>query len=256
MRWRCGSRCCRSCSGSWDCWPRSCWCGACGATRCWAAGMLRVSRSPTSAAGFALQAAFAAPTPGVIALFGRSGSGKTTLVNIISGLLAPDAGEVRLDDEVLTDTRRGIAVPVERRRIGYVFQDARLFPHLRVAGNLRYGAAARARRASRIGFDEVVDACSGSGAAAAAAAPSSPGVNASAWRSAGRCCRSRACCCSMSRWPRSISRGARRCCRTSKRCAIGWRSRWCTSVTSSRRCCASPRTWCCSMAAACWRTAR
>ena len=104
--------------------------------------------------GLALQAEFAAPVPGVVALFGRSGSGKTTLVNIISGLLAPDAGEVRLDDAVLTDTRARIAVPPERRRIGYVFQDARLFPHLTVAGNLRYGAR-RALGPAAIGFEEV-----------------------------------------------------------------------------------------------------
>ena len=104
--------------------------------------------------GFALEANFAAPTPGVIALFGRSGSGKTTLVNIISGLLAPDTGEVRLDEETLTDTARGIAVAVERRRIGYVFQDARLFPHLTVLGNLRYGER-RAHAAAIIGLEEV-----------------------------------------------------------------------------------------------------
>ncbi|HEY0766900.1 MAG TPA: molybdenum ABC transporter ATP-binding protein [Steroidobacteraceae bacterium] len=117
--------------------------------------MLRVSVVRNRPA-FLLEATFAAPTPGIIALFGRSGSGKTTLVNIISGLLAPDAGEVRLDDEVLTDTRAGIAVPVERRRIGYVFQDARLFPHRTVNGNLRYGEK-RARGAPQIiGFDEVV----------------------------------------------------------------------------------------------------
>jgi molybdate transport system ATP-binding protein len=106
--------------------------------------------------GFCLEATFAAPTPGVTALFGRSGSGKTTLVNIISGLSAPDAGDIRLGEEVLTDTRASIAIPVERRRIGYVFQDARLFPHLNVAGNLRYGEK-RARDAPRIiDFDEVV----------------------------------------------------------------------------------------------------
>ncbi len=105
---------------------------------------------------FTLEASFAAPTPGITAVFGRSGSGKTTLVNMISGLLAPDAGEVRLDDEVLTDSRAGIAVPAERRRIGYVFQEARLFPHLTVAGNLRYGEK-RARAAPQVvGFDEVV----------------------------------------------------------------------------------------------------
>jgi len=106
--------------------------------------------------GFSLEASFAAPTPGVIALFGRSGSGKTTLVNIISGLLAPDSGQVRLGDQVLTDTRSGASVPVENRRIGYVFQDARLFPHLSAEGNLRYGEK-RTRDAPKvIGFDEVV----------------------------------------------------------------------------------------------------
>jgi molybdate transport system ATP-binding protein len=107
-------------------------------------------------AGFSLSADFAAPTPGVIALFGRSGSGKTTLVNLISGLLLPDSGHIRLDDTVLTDTRANVAVPVERRRIGYVFQEPRLFPHLTVAGNLRYGER-RARLSTRvIDFEEVV----------------------------------------------------------------------------------------------------
>jgi molybdate transport system ATP-binding protein len=89
--------------------------------------------------GFTLQAEFEAPTPGIVALFGRSGCGKTTLVNIISGLLAADEARIELDDVVLADTRAGISVPVERRRIGYVFQDARLFPHFSVLGNLRYG---------------------------------------------------------------------------------------------------------------------
>jgi molybdate transport system ATP-binding protein len=105
---------------------------------------------------FTLQAAFAAPTPGVTALFGRSGSGKTTLVDIISGLLPPDEGEVRLADVVLTDTRQAASLPVERRRIGYVFQDARLFPHLSVAGNLRYGATRAGGATPVIAFDEVV----------------------------------------------------------------------------------------------------
>jgi len=105
---------------------------------------------------FSLQASFDAPTPGITALFGRSGSGKTTLTNIISGLLTPDAGAVRLGDETLTDTHAGIAVPVEHRRIGYVFQDARLFPHLTVAGNLGYGQRRARATAAFIGFEEVV----------------------------------------------------------------------------------------------------
>ena len=108
-------------------------------------------------AGFRLDATFTAPTPGVIALFGRSGSGKSSLTNVIAGLLAPDSGTVRLDGEVLTDVRRGLTVPVERRRIGYVFQDARLFPHLSVAGNLRYGERRRRDAPTLIGFDEVVE---------------------------------------------------------------------------------------------------
>jgi molybdate transport system ATP-binding protein len=105
---------------------------------------------------FTLQAEFAAPTPGVTALFGRSGSGKTTLVDIICGLLTPDQGEVRLGETVLTDRQHGTNVPVERRRIGYVFQDARLFPHLTVTGNLRYGATRAAATPPVIGFEEVV----------------------------------------------------------------------------------------------------
>jgi molybdate transport system ATP-binding protein len=96
--------------------------------------------------GFTLQAEFEAPTPGVVALFGRSGCGKTTLVNLISGLLAPDEGRIQLNDTILTDTRARVSVPVEERRIGYVFQDPRLFPHFSVLGNLRYGLKRSQRR--------------------------------------------------------------------------------------------------------------
>ena len=94
---------------------------------------------------FTLDAAFTAP-PGVTALFGRSGSGKTTLVNIVAGLRAADSGHVRLGETVLMDSTRGIDLPVHRRRIGYVFQDARLFPHMTVAQNLRYGGTHDADR--------------------------------------------------------------------------------------------------------------
>src|SRR4029077_10508023 len=106
--------------------------------------------------GFALDADFTAPTPGVIALFGRSGSGKTTLVNIISGLLAPAGASVLLGEDILTDTQAVICVPVEKRRIGYVFQDPRLFPHLTVLGNLRYGQKRAAPSARVTEFDDVV----------------------------------------------------------------------------------------------------
>jgi molybdate transport system ATP-binding protein len=88
---------------------------------------------------FSLDACFELPTPGVVALFGRSGCGKSTLVNAIAGLLDADSGRVTLDDTVLLDTQQRLYVPPERRRIGYVFQEARLFPHLNVAANLQYG---------------------------------------------------------------------------------------------------------------------
>jgi molybdate transport system ATP-binding protein len=104
---------------------------------------------------FLLDAAFELPTPGVVALFGRSGCGKTTLINVIAGLLGADSGRVALDDSVLLDTDRRINVTPERRRIGYVFQDARLFPHLSVEANLRY-ALKRAAVAPFIGVDRVV----------------------------------------------------------------------------------------------------
>jgi len=98
-----------------------------------------------------------APSSGVIALFGPSGCGKTTTVHAIAGLLRPDAGIVRVGGATLFDSTRGIDVPAERRRIGYVFQDARLFPHLDVLRNLRYGAKRAPDDGPRIAFDEVVE---------------------------------------------------------------------------------------------------
>ncbi len=103
---------------------------------------------------FSLSANFELPTPGVAALFGRSGCGKTTLINIIAGLLPADAGRVVIDERVLLDSAAGINVAAESRRIGYVFQDARLFPHLRVEANLRY-AEKRAAGARYVRFEEV-----------------------------------------------------------------------------------------------------
>ncbi|MFN3670907.1 MAG: ATP-binding cassette domain-containing protein, partial [Bosea sp. (in: a-proteobacteria)] len=76
---------------------------------------------------------------GLTALFGPSGSGKTTLVNIIGGLIEPDHGRVVVDGQVLLDTESGVNLPSHQRRIGYVFQEARLFPHLTVRQNLLFG---------------------------------------------------------------------------------------------------------------------
>src|ERR1700733_3128062 len=87
---------------------------------------------------FTLDASFDS-AGGLTALFGRSGAGKTSLINAIAGLFRPDRAWIVVNDAVLTDTERGVFVPPRRRRIGYVFQEGRLFPHLTVRQNLLYG---------------------------------------------------------------------------------------------------------------------
>ena len=92
----------------------------------------------TSRGAFSLVAAFTAGR-GITALFGPSGAGKSTVLNLIAGLTRLDEGYIRVDGTVFADTSLGISLPVHRRRIGYVFQDALLFPHLDVRRNLVYG---------------------------------------------------------------------------------------------------------------------
>ncbi len=94
---------------------------------------LRLSRP-----GFELSAAFATQAR-VLALFGPSGAGKSTIAHLIAGLSRPDQGRVAIDGATLTDTARGICLPPEKRRIGFVFQDALLFPHLSVRRNILFG---------------------------------------------------------------------------------------------------------------------
>lgn len=81
------------------------------------------------------------PARGITAIFGVSGAGKTSLINAISGLTQPQHGRIQLNDRLLFDADQHVSLPPEKRRIGYVFQDARLFPHYRVRGNLQYGMA-------------------------------------------------------------------------------------------------------------------
>lgn len=90
-----------------------------------------------------------------LALFGDSGAGKTSVLNTIAGLLAPREGRIAIDGDTLFDHAAGIDVPVAARRIGYVFQDGRLFPHLNVRHNLAYGMPARG--AGAVDFDSIVD---------------------------------------------------------------------------------------------------
>ena len=106
--------------------------------------------------GFALDACFSAPTPGITALFGRSGAGKTTLMHLLAGLLKPDSGSIRLDGASLFDAARGISVAAQLRRVGCVFQDLRLFPHLNVRDNLRYGLRRARHGPAFIPMDRIV----------------------------------------------------------------------------------------------------
>jgi molybdate transport system ATP-binding protein len=108
--------------------------------------MLRVDVSK-KLGEFTLEAAFTSEGR-VTGLFGASGAGKSSLISMIAGLLTPDRGVIALDGETLDDTASRIHVPAYRRRIGYVFQDARLFPHLDVRQNLDYG-----RRMNRLAED-------------------------------------------------------------------------------------------------------
>ena len=105
---------------------------------------------------FRIDAKFSCETSGIVAFFGRSGAGKTTLINMLAGLLRPDAGRIVVDGTVLFDSERGLDLTPERRRLGYVFQEGRLFPHLSVRGNLTYGLRRVAPAERRIGLDQIV----------------------------------------------------------------------------------------------------
>jgi molybdate transport system ATP-binding protein len=108
---------------------------------------------------FRLDARFAGAQAGVTVLFGPSGSGKSSVLAAVAGALRPEAGRIALGGEALFDSARGIDMPMERRRIGWVFQDARLFPHLTVDANLRFGMKRAQGRglAGPIRFEEVVE---------------------------------------------------------------------------------------------------
>jgi molybdate transport system ATP-binding protein len=102
-----------------------------------------------------IEVAFEVPTPGMTVLFGPSGAGKSTIISAAAGLLRPDECRIVVDDQVLADTPSGIWLPPERRRVGLVFQDARLFPHMSVASNLCFGL--RRVAPGPVRFDEVVE---------------------------------------------------------------------------------------------------
>ena len=103
---------------------------------------------------FALQVSFVLASHGITVLWGASGSGKTTLLQCLAGLLRPDAGRIACREAVWFDAERGGCLAPERRRLGYVFQDVRLFPHLSVRSNMLFGR--RFRGPSGVSFEDVV----------------------------------------------------------------------------------------------------
>lgn len=110
----------------------------------------------TTLGDFELETSFKSDSR-LTAIFGPSGSGKTSMLNVIAGLLRPRRGRVVVDGTVLLDMVAGIFLPAHCRRIGYVFQESRLFPHLSVKGNLLYGRLFTPRERRYAGVDEVVD---------------------------------------------------------------------------------------------------
>ena len=106
---------------------------------------------------FSLSVFFEGAESGVTALFGPSGAGKTSVVNMVAGLMRPDAGRIAINGRCLFDSAQGIDLPPEKRRIGYVFQDGRLLPHLSVQANLIYGMRRTPAERRFVQLDQVVE---------------------------------------------------------------------------------------------------
>jgi molybdate transport system ATP-binding protein len=104
-----------------------------------------------------IDAQFGLNSGGILTLFGPSGAGKTTIVQMLAGLVRPDGGRISLNGAVLYDGEARIHVPPEKRRIGVIFQEARLFPHLSVRTNLTYGQRLVPKDQRYIPFDGLVD---------------------------------------------------------------------------------------------------
>jgi len=106
---------------------------------------------------FALDVAFRSDASGVTALFGPSGAGKSSIVHAIAGLMRPDEGRIAIDGRVLFDSNARVNLPVEERRVGLVFQDARLFPHMSVRDNLLFGWRRAKDRSSEADISQIVE---------------------------------------------------------------------------------------------------
>ncbi len=107
--------------------------------------------------GFALDVDLTLPGRGVTAVFGHSGSGKTTLLRCLAGLTTSASGRLCVNGEIWLDTATGVCIPTHKRPLGYVFQEASLFPHLSVTGNLRYGLKRIAPAARRVDLAQIAE---------------------------------------------------------------------------------------------------
>ena len=116
-----------------------------------------IARFDVAYPGFQLHVELDVPATGILALFGPSGSGKTTLVRCLAGLERAPNGFLRLGDDVWQDESQSIYLPISQRPIGYVFQEARLFPHLSVRSNLTYGFKRTPVHQRRVSVEQVVD---------------------------------------------------------------------------------------------------
>lgn len=92
----------------------------------------------------------------IVALYGNSGAGKTTIVNMLAGLIKPSHGKIKLNEDWVFHSKKGIDCPPQKRRFGYVFQEGRLFPHLSVSSNLKYGMKRLPANQRLIGFEQIV----------------------------------------------------------------------------------------------------
>ena len=106
---------------------------------------------------FSIDVKFIAQSGSITSLFGQSGSGKTSIINMIAGLQKPNSGIIKVGEDILLNTNNNIYLPPEKRGLGYIFQDSRLFPHLNVSKNLLYGIRTSLFNNSQITFDNIVD---------------------------------------------------------------------------------------------------
>jgi molybdate transport system ATP-binding protein len=106
---------------------------------------------------FRIHTSFVTHGTGITALFGRSGAGKTSVINMVAGLVRPDEGRIVVNGRTYFDSEKGLNVPPEKRRFGYIFQDGRIFPHLSVKSNLTYGMKLVPRSERFVAFDQVVE---------------------------------------------------------------------------------------------------